>query len=176
MVPMAPAAATCDIHADARSAIAVAIAPAVAAPALPDIDARTHTHVRPTANVRRCANNRCAAAAALDHGTLAAATRLLDGRTATSAASSSSAAARLLLDGRATRPTATPTTTAAAPLAASSAVTPFTLALGMWGRPLRQHDAGLGPVARNCRAGRRGQLRRRPRRECQSQHARAGDI
>ncbi len=159
MVPVTPAAASCDVHADARSAITVTIAPAVAA--LADVDAGTHAHVRPAAEVGSSTNDRTSAAAAPDDSILTAAAAALDGRAAASAAA---------LDGRTAAATTLDTGTAALTFAAA----------GVRWRPtaspalLRQHDAGI--VAGTRRRGGRSRFRRRQGGQCQSQQARAGEI
>ena len=166
MVSMTPTTASCDVHADARSAITVT--PAVAA------NAGTHAYVRAAAEVGSSANDRTPAAAALDDSTATAAARTLDSWATTPAAA---------LNGRRTSATATAATATTALLhtgaaAATFSTFTFTFALGVRRRPattaLRQQDAGIGSVART--RGRRSQFGRRQCRECQSQQTRTGKI
>ena len=186
MVPVTPATAPRDVHADARSAIAVTIAPAVSAPPLPHFNAGTHAHVRADADVSSSTNDRTFAATALDDSTFTAAAALdgwtaaatgLDGWAATAGLDGWAAAAPAL-DGRTA--TALTTTLRSGTAAARSLVFVFALALalaapGVGRRPaLRQHDAGIGPLARTGRRGRRSRCRRRQRRQRQNQQARAG--
>ena len=170
MVSMTPTTASCDVHADARSAITVT--PAVAAPPLPHVDARTHAYIRAATEVGSAANDRSPAALALDDRTATAAARTLDRWATTPAAA---------LNG--SRRTSAPATTAATALlhtraAAAATSSAFTFALGMRRRPattaLRQQDAGIGSLART--RGRRSQFGRRQCRKCQSQQARTGEI
>ena len=173
MMSMTPTTASCDVHADARSAITVT--PAIAAPPLPHVDARTHAYVRAAAEIGSSANDRSSAALALDDRTATAAARTLD-RWATTPAAALNGSWRTSAPAPATTaPALLHARAASAAAAASSTSSTFTLALGVRRRTaLRQHDAGIGVV--NRRRGRRSRSGRRRCRQCQSQQARAGEI
>jgi len=200
MVPVTPASASSDVHAQARAAITVTIAPSVATRAIPDVDAGTHAHVRAAAEVRSSTNHRSSTATALNDSIVTASAATLDRRTAAASAATlnrRAAAASAALDGwtaaastsaasaastSAASATATVVTASTATAVTTSTATATSSALaataGIRGRPsaLRQHDARIGPMGHTgCRPG-RNNLGRRQRWQCESQQARAGEI